>query len=60
LRRILVVLARNPELKEAVSLALGKKKQVSLENLYRLRRAGIFAGENAGKTPVLAARCTDT
>ena len=44
LRRILVVLARNPELKDAVRLSFCKKK-VTLEELYRLRRAGIFIGE---------------
>jgi hypothetical protein len=55
LRRILVVLARNPELKQAVGLTLAKKQRVSLEDLYRLRRAGIFTGE----TPEEAKpRCT--
>ena len=46
LRRILVVLARNPDLKLAVSLSVAKKQRVSLEDSgSRLRRAGIFTGE---------------
>lgn len=45
LRRMLVVLARNPELREAVRLNLSSNTRIAIDYLYRLRRAGIFAGE---------------
>jgi DNA-binding SARP family transcriptional activator len=47
LRRILIILARNPELGEAVRGVLQGLPCPSTESFYRLRSAGIVAGESA-------------
>lgn len=46
LRRLLVNLARNPDLADAVRLMLQKQRGLSESQLYRLRRAGIALGSS--------------
>lgn len=46
LRRILVLLTRAPELCEAVRTVLAGRPCPSLESFYRLRSAGVVAGES--------------
>lgn len=46
LRRILVNLARNPELALAVRLLLEEESGFTLQQVYRLRRAGILVGSS--------------
>jgi DNA-binding SARP family transcriptional activator len=47
LRRILIILARNSELMEVVQGVLQGRSCPSAESFYRLRSAGIVAGESA-------------
>lgn len=47
LRRILIMLARNPELEGVVCGVLQGRPCPSAESFYRLRSAGILAGESA-------------
>jgi hypothetical protein len=47
LRRILIMLVRNPELEEVVRGVLRGQPCPSAESFYRLRSAGIVAGESA-------------
>lgn len=54
LRRILVVLARNPHLSEALRQHLGRGAVLGSDAFYRLRRAGLLLG--AGPTEARA-RC---
>jgi len=47
LRRILQVLASNPALLQAVQAFVTQGKPLSTEEFYRLRTAGVFAGDSA-------------
>ena len=47
LRRILVMLARDQKMIEAVRAVLDGKNDLSMESFYRLRAAGIVVGEGA-------------
>ena len=47
LRRILVVLVQNPELMEVVRAVLHGQPCPTADSFYRLRSAGILAGESA-------------
>ena len=55
LRRILVLLARDPELTEEVRRILRGQPCESMDNFYRLRSAGLVAGDSSREA---AMRCT--
>jgi DNA-binding SARP family transcriptional activator len=48
LRRIVALLSRNPELREATRKVLGGQPCPTRESFYRLRSAGVLAGDTPG------------
>ena len=47
LRRILVMLAKNPALCEAVKRVMNGEREISMDDFVRLRSAGVVSGESA-------------